>query len=298
MTQGMTTDAPETLFTDNAQPSGNEEQSQTQQPWYSSLGDDYKNHPSIQKFSDANGLAKSYLSLESMMGQDKIPVPKDDNDTQAWQIYNKAFGVPENADKYELKTPENFGDIGDLKDFKEIMLKRRIPQKEAQGILEDYLGALDAMKQGQIQKFNEQSAQTSKELRAEWGLKYDENINSAKNFLEKMSGNKEEFDYFNNKIGNDPMFVKLLAKMGGSISEGSLGGLEGQGGNSFTKTPADAKAALDKILNDPTDAYWAGSKNKRNDMSWCKQHNLTYVSETERKARVAHVQSLLQMNQG
>lgn len=295
MTQSMTTGEP--VITDNFQPSGND----GEQSWYSSLGDDYKNHPSIQKFSDANGLAKSYLSLESMMGQDKIPVPKDDNDIQAWQMYNKAFGVPESFDKYDLKADEKFadlGDIGDLKDFKEIMHKHRVPQKEAQGILEEYLGSIQAAKQAQLQAFNDASENAQKELKSEWGLKYDENINSAKNFLEKMAGSKEKFDYFNNKVGNDPEFIRLFSKMGESISEGSLGGLEGQSGNTFTKTPANAKTELDKILNNPNDAYWAGASNRRNDLNWCKQNNQTYVSEEERKSRVAHVQSLMKMIEG
>ena len=82
--------------------------------------------------------------------------------------------------------------------------------------------------------------------------------------------------------------------MGNSISEGSLGGFEGQVGG-FTKTPAEAKAELDKILNDPSDAYWAGSRNRRNDAKYCREHNLTYVTEEERKARVAYVNSLMQM---
>ena len=69
MSELLTTDAPAEVITqpaDNAQP--------TNENWYSTLSEEYRNHPSIQKFNDANGLAKSYLNLESMMGQEKIPV--------------------------------------------------------------------------------------------------------------------------------------------------------------------------------------------------------------------------------
>ena len=112
-----------------------------------------------------------------------------------------------------------------------------------------------------------------------------------------MSGSKEEFDYFNNKIGNDVKFIKLLSKMGSSISEGNLGGFEGQVAG-FTKTPTEAKAEFDKIMSDPTDAYWAGSMNKRNDAKYCREHNLSYVSDEERKARVRYVNSLMEQMRG
>lgn len=109
-----------------------------------------------------------------------------------------------------------------------------------------------------------------------------------------MSENQEDYKYFLDKIGNDAKFIKLLARMGDNISEGSLGGMEGQV-SGFTKTPSEAKAELDRIMNDPEDAYWAGSRNKRNDPAWCKQNNKSFVSEQERKARVNYVLSLMQM---
>ena len=109
-----------------------------------------------------------------------------------------------------------------------------------------------------------------------------------------MSDSKEDFDYFNQQIGNDAKFIKLLSKLGNSISEGELGGFEGQSGG-FTKTPAEAKSEFDRIMNDTNDAYWAGSRNRRNDMKYCKEHNLSYVSEDERRQRVNYVQSLMAM---
>ena len=100
-----------------------------------------------------------------------------------------------------------------------------------------------------------------------------------------MSGNEEDYKYFEGVIGNDAKFIKLLSKMGESISEGSLGGFESQTGG-FVKTPKEAEAELNSILNNPDDAYWAGSRNRRNNITYCKEHNLSYVPEDERKARV------------
>ena len=282
----MTTDAP-VETTDNVEAGGEAQQ------WYSGLSEEYRNHPSIQKFSDANGLAKSYLSLESVMGRDKVPVPKGADDATAWGLYNKAFNVPDTADGYTFKV-EGAPEGQDFKPLKELMHKYHIPNDTAQALIDAHIQDFKEYEQAKIQKFNAEAEDATKALKAEWGLKYDENVKTARNFLEKMSESKDDFEYFNDKIGNDVKFIKLLSKMGHSVSEGTLGGFEGQV-SGFTKTPAEAKAEVDKILNDPTDAYWAGSRNRRNDAKYCREHNLTYVTEEERKARVAYVNSLMQM---
>lgn len=283
----MTTDAPvEEETTDNVEAGGEQ-----QQQWYSNLSEEYRNHPSITKFNDANGLAKSYLSLESLMGRDKIPVPKDENDVNAWSQYNKAFNVPNSAEEYNLKVE---GAEANLDKFKELAHKYHLSNDVAQELLNAHIQDFKDYENAKTQAFNAQAEEATKQLKAEWGMKYDENIKLARTFLEKMSDNKEQYDYFNDKIGNDVQFIKLLSKMGNSISEGSLGGFEGQVGG-FTKTPAEAKAELDKIMNDPSDAYWAGSRNRRNDAKFCREHNLSFVSEEERKARIAYVYSLMQM---
>lgn len=280
----MTTETP-VIETDNVEAGGE------QQQWYSSLSEEYKNHPSIQKFTDANGLAKSYLSLESLMGRDKIPVPKGADDVNAWGFYNKAFNVPDTPEGYKFTVE---GEEQDLSQLKQLAHKYHLSNETAQALLDAHVADFKDYENKKVQAFNSEQEEATKQLKAEWGLKYDENLKNAKNFLEKMSGSKEEFDYFNSKIGNDVKFIKLLSKMGNSISEGSLGGFEGQV-SGFTKTPAEAKAELDRIMSDPSDAYWAGSMNRRNDAKYCREHNLTYVSEEERKARVAYVNSLMQM---
>lgn len=287
MSELLTTDAPAEVTTqpaENAQP--------TNENWYSTLSEEYRNHPSIQKFNDANGLAKSYLNLESMMGQEKIPVPKGVDDSNAWGLYRKAFNVPEAAENYNIKI-EGVEDEK-LGLFKELFHKHNISQDTAQALADAYVEDLKGLFAHQDQLKQVAMENATNELKKEWGLKYEENLKTARNFLEKMAGNEEDYKYFEGVIGNDAKFIKLLSKMGESISEGSLGGFESQTGG-FVKTPKEAEAELNSILNNPDDAYWAGSRNRRNNITYCKEHNLSYVPEDERKARVQYVQSLMAM---
>ena len=282
----------EEALTTGVETPANEVATQGEEKWYSSLSEEYRNHPSIQKFTDVNGMAKSYLSLESMMGQEKIPVPKNADDANAWALYNKAFGVPETSDAYDFKV-EGFEDV-DLSGYKDIFHKHHLSNDVANDLIGQHLQAFVEYEQQRADEIQKQMDEASQSLKKEWGYKYEENLKTAHNFLQKMSDNKEDFDYFNEKIGNDAKFIKLLTKLGNSISEGELGGFEGQVGG-FTKTPAEAKAEFDRIMNDPNDAYWAGSRNKRNDIKYAKEHNLSYVSEDERRQRVNYVQSLMEM---
>ena len=250
-----------------------------------------RDNPSIVKFGgDPNKLAQSYLSLQSLMGQGRVAIPKDETDAEAWGMYDKAFGVPDKDDGYELTAPDGT----DLSGFKKLMRENHISPKTAQKLLDAHLGDFQQLSDTIEQQRNAEKSAAEAELKKEWGLKYAENMQTANQTLKKLSATKEDYEHFLGVIGNDARFIRLLSSIGEKIGEGSLGGLEGQA-SGFTRTPAEAKQELQRILSDPNDAYFAGARNQRNNPVWCKEHNQTFVTEAERKARVEYVQSLMQM---
>lgn len=257
------------------------------------LSAEYSNHPSITKFNgDVNNLAKSYLSLEQLMGQGRVAIPKDGNDAVAWEAYDKAFNIPAKDQDYNLTAKEGFD--YDKASFTKLMRDNHISPAAAQNILNAYYDTMFEIRQTEAEAHAAQTAETISTLKHEWGAKYDQNINLANNTLAKICESKEEYEHILGIVGNDVSCIKFLNKIGSLTTEGSLGGFEGQV-SGFSKTPSEAKAEFDRIMNDPDDAYWSGSRNRRNDVKWCKEHNATYVSEDERKARVQYVQSLLRM---
>lgn len=250
-----------------------------------------RDNPSIVKFGgDPNKLAQSYLSLQSLMGQGRVAIPKDETDAEAWGMYDKAFGVPDKDDGYKLTAPDGT----DLSGFKKLMRENHISPKTAQKLLDAHLGDFQQLNDTIEQQRNAEKSAAEAELKKEWGLKYAENMQTANQTLKKLSATKEDYEHFLGVIGNDARFIRLLSSIGEKIGEGSLGGLEGQV-SGFTRTPAEAGQELQRILSDPNDAYFAGVRNQRNNPVWCKEHNQTFVTEAERKARVEYVQSLMQM---
>lgn len=254
---------------------------------------EYRDNPSITKFGgDVNKLAGSYLALQSLMGQGRVVIPKDANDITAWQAYDKALGIPEEADGYNLEAPEGV----DMTGFNELMKVNHIPPAAAKNIFDALVNDFTVMQESEEKEAETKMQQAEASLRKEWGLKYKENIDNAANCLRKMCDSEDEYNYYNQKIGNDAKMLKLLAKMGEMTAEGNLGGFDGGARKSFTLTPAEAQAELNAILANPDDAYFAGvGSNRRTDVRWCRENNKSWVSEAERKARVDYVNSLLLM---
>jgi hypothetical protein len=259
----------------------------TTQKWYESLqSTDLKSHPKIQEFKNADDMAKSYLELQSLLGHEKVPIPKDENDELAINMMNKVRGVPEAVDGYELQAPEvpegmegmEFG--SDM--FKEIAFKHKLTPAQAQGLQDDYVKLLSDINSEAAKHYTEAVNEAKAKLTGEWGLAYDRKVKLAQDVMNKYAGSKEAFEHINAKLGADPVALKFLAAVGEQFSEGSLGDT-GTTTSGFTKTPAEAKAEYDKIMNDPNDIYWTGVRNSN------------IVSESVRRERISYVESLLQM---
>ncbi|MGE0233239.1 MAG: hypothetical protein AB7S46_15780, partial [Flavobacteriaceae bacterium] len=71
--------------------------------WREELPEEMRAHPSLLKFDSAEGLAKSYLAAEKLIGTEKVPVPKTDAD---WERWYRAAGRPERPEEYGFAAPD------------------------------------------------------------------------------------------------------------------------------------------------------------------------------------------------
>ena len=53
--------------------------------WKDSISEDYRNDPSIEKFTEIDALAKSYINATKMIGQDKIVIPTKNSTEETWE---------------------------------------------------------------------------------------------------------------------------------------------------------------------------------------------------------------------
>jgi len=165
--------------------------SSTQQPqeptsgktWKEAISEEYRSNPNIEKFTELDALAKSYINAVSMIGTDKIPLPgKTATDEQWNEVYNK-LGRPESADKYTLEFKTDVAPVDEnvIKGFAQNAHKLGLNNKQAQGILEFYKSTLEGSAKEMSVNMEAAQASAANSLRSEWGKSYDENLRRASN---------------------------------------------------------------------------------------------------------------------
>jgi hypothetical protein len=191
-----------------------------------------------------------------MIGQDKIAIPGKNATEEDWkQVYQK-LGVPETADKYDVKyTVQEGASDQPVKDFLGHAHKMGLLPHQAQGIL-DYYTQLETAGREEIEKNNQLSVQNSQEqLRKDFGLAYDKEVAKANTMYNKFfEGELKDVTLSDgSNILNHPGFVKSLAKLSNSFTEDNISGGQDEGG---AMTPDQAEKEINKILADPNGPYW------------------------------------------
>jgi len=228
--------------------------------WKSKLSPDVQKSPTMQKFDDSpEGLAKaveSHLSLEKLLGHEKVPVPKGADDKEGWSRFNKAFSIPEKADGYGLqdqKIPDSMkGMTFDKGRFAEVVHKYHLTPEQAKGLWNEYGSLSMGAYNKAIEQKKSDMARVVNELRTEWGDGYDGNVELGQTVISKFAGDKETEEFLNASLTSDPRFIKFLAKIGSQFAENKIGDFQYA---RFAKTPDQAMAEIDSILADPKHPY-------------------------------------------
>ena len=224
--------------------------------WKSSISEEFRNDPNIEKFTEIDALAKSYINATRMIGQDKVAVPNKNSTEDQWnEVYSK-LGRPESADKYALNIESEAVamDEGAIKSFAEQSHKLGLNNTQAQGILEFYKNNMESNMQRATVDTETAQAQAETELRAEWGKDFDSNVSKA-SALAKANMNPDILDLQmqdGTRIGDHPEIIKGFAKIAGMLSEDKLVSTESESVNSMK----DIQSEISAITNDTTGPYW------------------------------------------
>jgi hypothetical protein len=249
----------ETTSTETTQPTATPttvSSGDTPASWKSSISEEFRNDPNIEKFTEIDALAKSYINATRMIGQDKVAVPNKNSTEDQWnEVYSK-LGRPETADEYALNIESEAValDDGAIKNFAEQSHKLGLNNTQAQGILEFYKNSMENDMQQSTVNTETAQAQAEQELRAEWGKEFDNQISKA-SALAKANMNPDILDLQmqdGTRIGDHPEIIKGFAKIAGMLSEDKLVSTESEGVNSMK----DLQSEISSITNDTTGPYW------------------------------------------
>jgi len=244
--------------------------------WIGMLEPDHKALVGVKGWKTPSDTIKGYSELEKLVGHEKIAMPKKDKDGN-WEKGEiervmMQLGKPKDAKEYKesatFKLPANVP-AGDkfTENFKVLAHKAGLlPHQYAtmmDGFAEMTGQTLGAKKELDEKSYNESMLN----LRAKWGLAYDQKAKLANAILANYSADPDKSAEIIKKYGNDPAIIELLANVGDNMSEESLA----RANMSATfLDPAAAKLEIAKInetrskelmdATHPQHTYWVNKR--------------------------------------
>ena len=235
--------------------------STTEQPtvaksWKEAISEEYRKDPNIEKFTEIDALAKSYINATRMIGQDKVAVPNENSTDDQWNEVYAKLGRPESADKYKLDVKSEAVPIEDgaIKQFAETSHKLGLNNKQAQGILEYYKSMMEGSAQQSKVDTETAQAQAEQQLRQEWGKTFEENVKKAGSVAKANLG-VEILDLQlkdGMRLGDHPDIIKGFAKIADMMSEDTIVATESEN----VDQGKDIEQEISRIMNDRTGPYW------------------------------------------
>ena len=228
--------------------------------WKSFLAPDFANSPTLKPYADTkdgfNDVVKSHLSLEKLLGNEKVPIPKSKDDAAAWAIFSKAMGIPDKPDGYALPdvdVPESMkGLIFDKKKFSEAIHAHKLTPDAARGVWGAYTEMTKQAYANALKAQQDKVTGLVNQMRSEWGDAYQSKVELGQMVINKFSENQETTDYITAVLAADPRGVKFLAKIGDQFAENKIGDFKYQ---RHALTAEEAQREIDAIRMDTKHPY-------------------------------------------
>ena len=247
--------------------------------WKDALPAEFKEEPSLAAIKDVASLAKSYLHSQKMIGQNKVALPDKHATPDDWKSFYQRLGQPDSLEGYELQVPEDadFED-GFISQLKEQFFNNNIMPNQANEILKWYAGANQQAIDAALERQEQARGQQLNELKQELGQAFEQSVHlakAAKNHLAKSMGLKPDHvnSWLNETgVGDDPMMIKMLAKVGEILKEDKI--IEGFGEQQAV-SPKELQSKANAMLADP-------------------QHPVNVKTHPNHKAAIEELQSYFQ----
>ena len=247
--------------------------------WKSQLPQDYANSPVIQSYEDTkdglNAVVRSALDLKKMLGHEKVLIPKGKDDTQGWEMFSKAMGVPDKPESYNLPDVEMPDTkVGfDKGKFAEIVHQNKLTPDQAKSLWNSYTEMTKQSYSTLVRQHQEKISNIVNLLRGEWGDAYTSKVELGQSVINKFSDNKEMNDFITAALTNDPRGIKFVAKIGEQFAENKIGDFKYQ---RYALTADEAEKEINAIRQDMKHPY-----------------NNDKATQSERNAAIDYVNGLL-----
>ena len=222
--------------------------------WKANLSDEIRADKSLENIKDIEGLAKSYVHAQKLVGSDKIPVPNKFATDKDWDAVYEKLGRPADAAGYKYDLPEDQKiDEASLKNFSDQAHKLGLLPGQANGMVKFYNEMTAASLQEQDSVAVAAREASTSELKKEWGQAYDQKVSQAANLAQSVGANEllNANMADGTKLGDHPVMIKAFAQLAGKMGEDSIT----QSSGPTFQTPAQLEKDIGELTM-PGSAYW------------------------------------------
>jgi hypothetical protein len=214
--------------------------------WYGKAGIAAEHHEWLgnKQFADPNLLVASHRSLESLVGRQRLAVPSNAEDAEAYNALYKTLGRP---DKPEYALPKDSKISGDeLKFFNSVFHEAGLGQGQVEKVLTAYeKRAVELSTAAETERANAERLQVEA-LDKEWGSAAEANKDIASRAFRALGIDEATADKIESAIGYQAT-MKLFHGIGSGMSEAALKqdgnkNQPGGGGDSLGKAEGELKA--------------------------------------------------------
>ena len=242
--------------------------------WLDTIEDvELKGYVQNKGWKDPRELADGYRNLEKLLGGEKLPMPKGDDDADGWNRVFDKLGRPQAADAYKIPTMGD-GQEQFVKDVQGKFHELGLTEKQGNALAEWYHGVQKGMVDSSMAGSAQKAEADLSALKQEWGGAYDENIELGRRAAREYGMDEGKLTKIEQALGTGEM-LKLFAQIGRSQGEASFNKGDG-GGGSFGMTPAAAQARIAELKGDRawTQKYVAGDAEAR--AEFARLHQLAF----------------------
>ena len=215
-----------------------------EKPWWDTLPDNLKTTAAAKQWKDPAAAIESYVNLEKIMGADKagrtIMLPKDDASPEEVGAFFKSLGVPETADKYDIKVPQGL-QSETVDQAKGWMHEAGVPPKLAQRLVDSVAKAESA----RWALWEKASNTEMNDLAVEWGAKFDDNAEVARRAVKTAGLDQAALLKMEMAIGTKNLMT-MFHKFGMNLNEAAAPA-PGNGGGQFVMNKAQAQSKVDAL---------------------------------------------------
>src|SRR5262245_14690639 len=178
------------------------------------LPKDLQENPSLSRYSNTEGLARAYVNLERTLGTEKVPIPKDPNDQEAWDRYYTAGGRPAEPAAYSFQKPDVLPD-GMVWDeamegwWRGAAFESGLNQRQAQKLVDQYRDRYAAHLDLQNKQVGNDLIRGKAELQRDWGSEFEARRALARAAFNEMPADLQKFAT-DTGMARMPSFVKYL----------------------------------------------------------------------------------------